>query len=247
MLYAQSLSNNVVPEKIMNSLKITYLDKILHEMNGSINNIYLLSDFMLSKAKLDKGDDKEGLRNIYEATKKLIKMVSLLSTIANLKSDTINIQLNKCDLIELVKQEVKYHEIRTKNSSLKLKFQNRISSYYSIVDNFWLKQLLEILITNAINHTEKGVIKIRVGIIKEGGTECFSLRVSDEGCGIPQNELESIFLPLQRGSHSVEKITGSGIGLAIAKEVVKAHGGNIVARNNTKAGAVFIIKILLKE
>ena len=169
----------------MNSLKITYLDKILHEMNGSINNIYLLSDFMLSKAKLDKGDDKEGLRNIYEATKKLIKMVSLLSTIANLKSYTINIQLNKCDLIELVKQEVKYHEARTKNSSLKLKFQNRISSYYSIVDNFWLKQLLEILITNAINHTEKGVIKIRVGIIKEGGTEYFSLRVSDEGCGIP--------------------------------------------------------------
>ena len=78
----------------MNSLKITYLDKILHEMNGSINNIYFLSNFMLNKAKLDKGDDKEGLRNIYEATKKLIKMVSLLSTIANLKSDKINIQLN---------------------------------------------------------------------------------------------------------------------------------------------------------
>ena len=54
-LYAQSLSNNVVSEKIMNSLKITYLDKILHEMNGSINNIYFLSNFMLNKAKLDKG------------------------------------------------------------------------------------------------------------------------------------------------------------------------------------------------
>ena len=62
-LYAQSLSNNVVSEKIMNSLKITYLDKILHEMNGSINNIYFLSNFMLNKAKLDKGEDKEGLRN----------------------------------------------------------------------------------------------------------------------------------------------------------------------------------------
>ncbi len=230
----------------MNSLKVTYLDKILHEMNGSITNIYLLSDLMLSKVKLDNGDDKENLKNIYEATKKLSKMVSLLSTISNFKSDTINIQLNKYDLIELVKQEVEYHQVRTKNSSLKLKFQNRISSYYSIVDNFWFKQLLEILITNAINHTEKGLIKIRVGIIKEDGTECFSLRVSDEGCGIPSNELESIFLPLQRGIHSIEKIPGSGIGLAIAKEVVKAHGGNIVARNNTKAGVTFVIKIPLK-
>jgi len=48
--------------------------------------------------------------------------------------------------------------------------------------------------------------------------------------------LESIFLPLQPGSHSIEKFPGSGIGLTIAKEVVKAHGGNIIAQNNTKAG-----------
>ena len=66
-----------------------------------------------------------------------------------------------------MKEEVKYHQVRNKNSSLILKFQNRTSSYYSIVDNFWFKQLLGILITNAMNHTEKGVIKIRVGIIKD--------------------------------------------------------------------------------
>ncbi len=66
------------------------------------------------------------------------------------------------------------------------------------------------------------------------------LRVSDEGTGIPKDELESIFLPLQRGSHSIEKFPGSGIGLTIAKEVVKAHGGNIIAPNNTKAGAIFV-------
>ncbi len=102
----------------------------------------------------------------------------------------------------------------------------------------------ELLITNAMNHTEKGVIKVRVGIIEEVRTKCFSLRVSDEGSGIPENELESIFLPLQRGSHSVGK-PGSGIGLTIAKEIVEARDGNIMARNNTRAGAVFVIKLPL--
>ena len=227
----------------MNRLAVTYFEKMLHEMNGPITTIYLLSDLMLSNSnvKLDKINNRENLRNIYAAAKKLNKMVNLLSTITNLQSDTINIQLNKCDLIELVKEEVKYHQVRNKNSSLILKFQNRTSSYYSIVDNFWFKQVLGILITNAMNHTEKGVIKIRVGITKEESTESFCLRVvSDEGTGIPKDELESIFLPLQRGSHSIEKFPGSGIGLTIAKEVVKAHGGNIIAQNNTKAGAIFV-------
>jgi signal transduction histidine kinase len=153
----------------MNRLAVTYFEKMLHEMNGPITTIYLLSDLMLSNSnvKLDKRNNRENLRSIYEAAKKLNKMVNLLSTITNFQSDTINIQLNKCDLIELVKEEVKYHQVRNKNSSLILKFQNRTSSYYSIVDNFWFKQLLGILITNAMNHTEKGVIKIRVGIIKD--------------------------------------------------------------------------------
>ena len=122
----------------MNRLAVTYFEKMLHEMNGPITTIYLLSDLMLSNSnvKLDKRNNRENLRSIYEAAKKLSKMVNLLSTITNFQSDTINIQLNKCDLIELVKEEVKYHQVRNKNSSLILKFQNRTSSYYSIVDNF---------------------------------------------------------------------------------------------------------------
>jgi signal transduction histidine kinase len=52
---------------------------------------------------------------------------------------------------------------------------------------------------------------------------------------------------LERGSHSLEKnIPGSGIGLAIVKEVIEAHCGSILARNGSKAGAVFEMMIPLK-
>ncbi len=103
--------------------------------------------------------------------------MNLLSTITNLKSYTINIQSNKYDLIAMVRQETKYPQERNRNSSLILKFQNRIPRYYSIADNFWFRQLLGILITNTMNHTEKGVIKVRVDITKEV-KKCFSLRMS---------------------------------------------------------------------
>lgn len=229
----------------MNDFKLTYLDKVIHELNNSINAIYLLSDVMLNKANLSE-DNKENLSHIYYSCQKLIEIVRLLGTITNLKSDKINILMDRSDLIDLVKQEVKYYQIQTKNHALKLEFKNKISSCNSVVDNFWLRQLLGILITNAINHTENGSIEICVDIVKKDNTECFNLIVKDEGCGIPQDELESIFLPLKRGSHSVNRIPGSGIGLAIAKEVANAHGGDIVARNNTRAGAIFEVMIPIK-
>ncbi len=132
-------------KEFMNNLEITYLDKILHEINGSVTNIHLLSDLMLSKVKLNKKNGIENLRNIYESSNKLGKIVNLLSTITNLKSDTMKIQSNKCNLIDIIKQEIKYHQVRIRNSSLILKFQNRTLSCYGMVDDFWFKQLLGIV------------------------------------------------------------------------------------------------------
>jgi signal transduction histidine kinase len=147
-----------------------------------------------------------------------------------------------------VKQEIKYHQIRnTTNHNLKIDLNNKISTCKTKVDSFWFKQMLANLIMNAVNHCEKGLIEIHTDIIKKDAVDYFHLTVSDEGCGIPENELETIFKPMERGSHSLEKnIPGSGIGLAIVKEVIEAHGGSILARNGSKAGAVFEVLIPLK-
>jgi signal transduction histidine kinase len=174
--------------------------------------------------------------------------VNLLSTITGLKSDMINIQLKEVDLIELVKQEIKHHQVRnTTNDNLKINLNNKIQGCKAKVDEFWFKQMLANLIMNAVNHCEKGLIEIHTGTVKKDNINYFRLTVSDEGCGIPEDELKTIFKPLERGSHSLEKnIPGSGIGLAIVKEIIEAHGGSILARNGSKTGAVFELLIPLK-
>jgi signal transduction histidine kinase len=234
----------------MHNVKFTYLDKIIHEMNAHIHNISALSDIMLhSKIKLSETQERENLEYINNAAVKLGKIVSSLSSITDLKSGKLNMQLEELDLINLVKQETKHHQIRNStNHNLKIDLNSKISSCLTIIDGFWFKQMLANLIMNAINHCEKGLIEIHTDIIKKDAVDYFHLAVSDEGCGIPENELETIFKPLERGSHSLEKnIPGSGIGLAIVKEVIEAHGGSILARNGSKAGAVFELLIPLKS
>ena len=108
-----------------------------------------------------------------------------------------------------------------------------------MVDKFWLGHLVSNLITNAVNHCNMGVIEISADMFKKGDIDYFQLIVSDEGSGIPENELDSIFLPLIRGSHTMGKMDGSGIGLAIVREVAEAHGGAVFASNNPRGGASF--------
>jgi len=234
----------------MSNIKFTYLDKIIHEMNSPIQAIALLSEVMLLGKHCQTNEDYvKNVECINDSVEKLKRIMNLLSTITNLKSDKINIQLEEVDLIALVKQEIKYHQVRnTPNHNLKIDWNNKILSCKAIVDEFWFKQLLANLIMNAINHCGSGLIEIHTKTVKKDGIDHFCLTVSDEGCGIPENELETIFRPLERGSHSIEKmIPGSGIGLAIAKEIVEAHGGGILAKNNSKVGAVFEVLIPLKS
>jgi signal transduction histidine kinase len=234
----------------MPNIKFTYLDKIIHEMNGQIHAISALSDIMLDdKIKLSESQNRENLEFINNAAAKLSKIASSLSSITALKSDKINIQPEEVDLIDLVKQETKWHQVRNKtNSDIKIDLTSKIPSCKAKVDGFWFKQMLANLIMNAINHCEKGLIEVHTNIIKKDGNDYFCLTVSDEGFGIPEDELETIFKPLERGSHSLEKnIPGSGIGLAIVKEVIEAHDGSILAKNGLKVGAVFEVLIPLND
>jgi two-component system sensor histidine kinase ResE len=233
----------------MEQIKLTYLDKIVHEMNASIQAIYLLSDIMLDgKLQFSEIDLQENLQHIFEASKKLIDITSMLSSITNVKSDKVVLNKEEVDLIKLIEKEIKYHQIQNKsNFHLKIFFINKISNIKAMVDQFWLEHLVSNLITNAVNHCNKGVIEISTDMFKKDDIDYFQLIISDEGSGVPENELDSIFLPLIRGSNTVGKMDGSGIGLAIVREVAEAHGGTVFARNNARGGASFEFVIPLGE
>jgi signal transduction histidine kinase len=229
--------------------EITYLDKIIHEINGQIHNIGLFAEIMLdSKEALSEIDNKKNLEIIYDSAKSLSKIVSLLSTITYTKSSEIKVELKEQDLIELVKQEIKRYQIRNKkNPKLEINLNNKVPDGKAAVDGLWFRQLLSNLITNAINHCPEGIIEIAINTVHKDAIKYLSLRIIDEGCGIPEDELEAIFQPLRRGSHSIGKISGSGIGLTIAREIAEAHNGSITARNNSKGGATFEVLIPLKS
>lgn len=106
-------------------------------------------------------------------------------------------------------------------------------------------QVLINLVQNAIRYTPKdGLISITVKVL----TNKIQIEVQDDGCGIESAELSNIFQRFYRGISDTTTLNGtSGLGLAIAKEIVEAHGGTIWAISNPNEGATFNFTLPTKK
>lgn len=106
-----------------------------------------------------------------------------------------------------------------------------------------IKQLLMILLDNALKYTNEGdriVVKLRAK------TKGCILSVSDTGIGVPQAELENIFERFYRASNTGAH-EGTGLGLSIAKSIVESYGGTIEAKQNVPSGLIIIAELMQKD
>lgn len=101
-----------------------------------------------------------------------------------------------------------------------------------------LKRCLANLVDNAVVYGERATVRV------EDTPQCLTLRILDEGPGIPQPELEKVFEPFYRLEQSRSRQTGgTGLGLAIARNIAHMHGGDIVLRNRPGKGLEAILTL----
>ena len=96
----------------MSNINITYLEKIIHEMNSPLQNLGLIPNLMLdTNISMSEADKRENLQYIRNSTEKFIRLISMMSAITNLKSEKIKLSFVENDLIELINKEIKYHAL----------------------------------------------------------------------------------------------------------------------------------------
>jgi two-component system sensor histidine kinase CpxA len=108
-----------------------------------------------------------------------------------------------------------------------------------------LHRAIENVIRNAIQYTDEGSeVEITLAVAQEQEDPMAVLDVNDRGPGIPEDQVDSIFLPFYRVDHARSPHTGgSGVGLAIAERAVKLHGGNLRAFNRPDGGATIRMRL----
>jgi two-component system sensor histidine kinase BaeS len=167
------------------------------------------------------------LGSLRDEVLRLARMVGDLQTLAAADAASLNLTRSPADLAELAAAAADSLARRFEAAGITL--ARHLDASPVLADAHWLHQVITNLLTNALKFTPVGG---RVTIsTRSNGTEAV-LRVTDTGAGIPADDLPRIFDRFFRGRQATQ-ISGSGIGLTVAAELVQAHGGQLTAASET--------------
>jgi PAS domain S-box-containing protein len=111
-------------------------------------------------------------------------------------------------------------------------------------DETRLRQAIEHLLSNALRYSAEGstvTVRLQDRPPRDGSGAMLSIQIIDEGCGLPENELQAIFEPFYESSRTATGAGGTGLGLALCRTIIQRHQGRLTAANRAAGGAVFEI------
>ncbi len=228
--------------------KSQFLANMSHEIRSPLNAIVGFSQILLKEA----GDI--GLRQNFMKNLNNIKISgSNLSEIINNVLDISKIEAGKMELSpEILKLEPIFKSIYHINKSkaqekdihFTYEFDSALPTYIE-TDRTKLNQILMNLVTNSIKFTDRND-SVSMYAKKDG--DHIRFEVTDEGIGIPQEKLETIFKPFEQvDSTTTKRFGGTGLGLAISKQMVELMGGRIWVESKYGEGSTFAFTIPLVE
>jgi signal transduction histidine kinase len=183
--------------------------------------------------------DKERLESLYEEILRLTRMVGNIESLVSIEQENDKLMKSSFNLKEFISKVVVNFESDLFEKGIHLAIEGSSSNVYADKDK--IGQVIINLLSNAIkysNHNSNIFIRI-----KEKNTNVI-LSVKDYGIGIEKDELELIFEHLYRTDKSRASQTGgSGVGLAIVKSIVLAHGGKIEVNSKIGRGSEFIVTL----
>jgi PAS domain S-box-containing protein len=152
--------------------------------------------------------------------------------------------LARTDLIALARQAVGEHELVSDRHHFL--FEAEMPTLGAIIDEARVHRVLANLLTNAIKYSPKGgAVRVTVKVTDGPDGKSALLVVRDEGVGIPQHDLPYIFDRFHRAGNVVGRFTGTGLGLASARDLVELHGGTISVESEEGKGSTFVVRLPL--
>jgi signal transduction histidine kinase/CheY-like chemotaxis protein len=175
----------------------------------------------------------------------LARLADDLLDVSRVECGKLELHLERLDLLALVDHACQCVQPRAQAAGLDLAFEPGSGILWVDADPVRLRQVIDNLLANAIEFTGRGD-EIRVRLQPEGDQAL--LRVSDSGRGVDPRQRADIFDPFVQGREGTEAAAGLGIGLALVRSLVSAHGGSMeVASGGPGTGSEFSVRLPLRS
>ncbi|MBI2857925.1 MAG: HAMP domain-containing protein [Chloroflexi bacterium] len=184
--------------------------------------------------------------SLHEEALLLSRLVRDLRTLAQAESGKLELTLLPADAGAAVQAIAKTMDPEAARKGIRLSVQVDPGLPEAMVDRERLAQVLVNLLANALRYTSAGgtvSVAVRAGE-RSNGKRLLVVSVSDTGQGIQPDDLPHVFERYYQGSQNKEKRTGSGIGLAVVKNLVEAHGGTVWVKSEPGKGSTFFFSLV---
>lgn len=215
------------------------LNNISHEIRTPLQSIIGISESLTAYwESISDKERKEYVKSLANSGDRLMNLLSNFMDLSKLKKGNLSFDFQHHDIkISIIEIITEFYGI---THPIDLTMSSSVDTFI-LYDAWRIKQVVRNLIANSVKHGGKNkLIQITLSTTSRSGNKFFLVSIKDEGVGLAENALEAIFEPFYESSKTRRNSGGTGIGLAICKDIITAHGGEIWAENNTnQAGATF--------
>ncbi|MBL0358217.1 MAG: response regulator [Chitinophagaceae bacterium] len=238
--------------KELDMVKTQLYTNITHEFRTPLTVILGMAHQIVNKP----GEHfNNGMDMIIRNGQSLLKLVNEMLDLSKLETGKMTLQLVNGDLINFLRYIVESFHSLTESQHKQLHFLSEMDSFHAEYDAEKMRQIISNLVSNALKFTpERGNIYISISedkSLKDETTTALIIKVKDTGIGIPESQLQNIFDRFYQLDNSLTRKTeGTGIGLALTKELVKLMEGEITVKSpptGANRGTEFTVVIPLKR
>ncbi len=238
------LRQRIAIERKVADLKSSFFTQVSHELRTPLTLIMNPIEEVIQNENLsEKG--KSYLNVVSKNSRRMVRFVNQLLDLRKVESGTVILKVSRIELVSFTKEitEYFYESIGKRNLKVSVDATMPVISVWADADK--LDIIIYNLLSNAIKYSpENG--RIQINIEERTAEGHVLITVADEGAGVFENELSDIFNLYYEGENRPDKpVKGTGIGLALSKELVEIHKGKIYAKRNVPEGLKVSLELQL--
>ena len=229
-----------------NRMKSEFVSIVSHQLRSPISSLSWALDFLTSErpGKIEE-EQVEYFKILKENIQRMEELVSDLLIVSRIETATLPFEKVKFSLVSLTKETIQKFEPFAKALNIELEFEFEKDLPMAFADPDQVRQVIENLVDNAIRYIQ-GKSEVKIRIEKRG--ENLHFEIKDEGMGIPKEDQKYIFQKFFRARNVLRHQTqGSGLGLFIAKSIIKRLRGKIGFESEEEKGSTFWFTLPIKK
>lgn len=225
-------------------IKSQFVSVVSHELRTPLHSI-MGSLSLLDSGRLDQDPKRAGklVSIAHSNSKRLSKLIDDLLDLQKLESGQMTYDIQPVELSELVTEAIESVQGVADSAGVAINFVHAEKNIIALADYSRMQQVMINLVSNALKFSDNGGF-VEIRISQSAGMAVLS--VSDHGIGIPEESQDLVFGQFSQVDSSDERThSGSGLGLSIASQIIRAHEGAIYYESELGVGTTFFVEIPL--